>query len=78
MRAANETIGARDTAIAKHLTGCRVEAHPLIFSHSPATLDEQIAQTLRNYRDQDWTALQSEKRSTCDKPMREAETGVED
>jgi hypothetical protein len=57
MCAANETTGTLDTGAAKHLACWRVKTHPLIFSLNPAAFDEQIACTLRNYRDQDWTAL---------------------
>ncbi|MCI0397458.1 MAG: hypothetical protein L0332_19330 [Chloroflexi bacterium] len=44
------------------LDGWRVEVHPLIFSHSPAAFDEQIAFTLRQYRGRDWELLQKEDR----------------
>lgn len=51
--------------------------HPLIFSHNPAALDEQIAYTLRAYRDTDWEVLQKDKRPSYGNPREEAETAQE-
>src|SRR6266516_1636113 len=47
-------------AQAEHLAGWQVAVHPLIFSYNPAAFDEQIAFTLRRYRDMDWEMLQRE------------------
>ena len=60
------------------LAGWRVEIQPLIFSYSPAAFDEQIAFTLRAYRNADWESLQQEKRPAYGNPRREAETASED
>jgi hypothetical protein len=70
-------IEALDEGIARHLDGWRVETRPLIFSFSPAAFDEQIAYTLRTYRNEDWAALQTLKRPSYGNPSREAETGIE-
>ena len=70
-------IEALDYGIAKHLDGWRVEARPLIFSHSPSAFDEQIAYTLRTYRDEDWAVVQTLNRPAYGNPAREAETGIE-
>lgn len=51
--------------------------HPLIFSHSPAAFDEQIAYTLRAYRGEDWGQLQQDKRPSYGDPRQEAETAAE-
>ena len=70
-----ETIQERDALLAqKHLDGWHVEIQPLIFSHSPSALDEQIAFTLRAYRGVDWETLQREKRPRFGNPSLEAET----
>jgi len=55
-----------------------VEFHPLVFSHSPAALDEQIAFTLRAYRGLDWEQLQREHRPRYGSASREAETAAEE
>jgi hypothetical protein len=55
----------------------RVEIHPLIFSHSPAAFDEQIAFTLSQYRGENWERLQRERRPAFGDPAREAETAEE-
>lgn len=60
------------------LADWHVEVQPLIFSHSPAAFDEQIAFTLRAYRNADWELLQKEKRPAYGNPSREAETANED
>jgi len=60
------------------LAGWRVEIQPLIFSYSPAAFDEQIAFTLRAYRNAEWELLQQEKRPAYGNPSREAETANED
>jgi hypothetical protein len=60
------------------LPGWQVELQPLVFSHSPAAFDEQIAFTLRAYRGLDWAKLQKEARPTYGSPGREAETAEED
>jgi hypothetical protein len=61
-----------------HLRGWTVEVRPLIFSHSPAAFDEQIAFTLRAYRGLDWEQVQREKRPRYGSASREAETAEED
>ncbi len=60
-----------------HLMGWQVEIQPLIFSFSPAALDEQISYTLRAYRELDWAELRHEKRPSYGDPGREAETARE-
>jgi hypothetical protein len=59
------------------LADWQVDIHPLIFSYSPAAFDEQIAFTLKAYRNADWESLQREKRPTYGSPRQEAETGEE-
>jgi hypothetical protein len=44
------------------LNGWQVDIHPLIFSHSPAAFDEQIAFTLRVYRGLEWERVQRQER----------------
>jgi hypothetical protein len=75
--ASGAEIETLDDGIARHLHGWRVETRPLIFSHSPAAFDEQIAYTLRTYRNEDWAILQTLKRPADGNPAREAETGLE-
>jgi hypothetical protein len=73
-----DTTGERDSLIGQtYLDGWRVEIQPLIFSHSPAAFDEQIAFTLRAYRGVSWEELQQEKRPVYGNPSREAETAEE-
>ncbi len=60
-----------------HLMGWHVEIQPLIFSFSPAGMDEQISYTLRAYRGVDWHRLRSESRPAYGDPAREAETAEE-
>ena len=55
-----------------------VELHPLVFSHSPAAFDEQIAFTLKAYRGVDWEELQSQRRPRCGSASQEAATAEED
>lgn len=45
-----------------HLPGWTLDFRPLVFSHSPAAFDEQIAFTLKAYRSVDWERLQREDR----------------
>lgn len=61
-----------------YLEGWKVELRPLIFSFSPAALDEQIDFTLRAYRDASWAVLRSEQRPSYGDPRREAESAEED
>lgn len=61
-----------------YLEGWRVQYRPLIFSRSPSGFDEQIAFTLRAYRDVDWERMRSEDRPSFGDPAREAETARED
>jgi hypothetical protein len=73
------TAKERDALLTqKHLEGWQLEIQPLIFSHSPAALDAQIAFTLRAYRGVDWEALQREDRPAYGNPNREAETAEEE
>ncbi len=65
-------------ARAETLGDWQVEVRPLIFSYSPAAFDEQIAYTLRAYRDRDWERLRQEQRPAYGNPAREAETATED
>ena len=60
------------------LVGWQVEIQPLIFSFSPAALDEQIAFTLKAYRGVDWERLQKVQRPSYGNPGIEAETAKED
>ena len=75
-----ETAEERE-ALQKHLPSYldawEYNLHPLIFSYSPAAFDEQIAYTLRAYRETDWEQLQNEKRPSYGNPRDEAETGQE-
>jgi hypothetical protein len=59
------------------LEGWQVTVHPLIFSHSPSAFDEQIAYTLRAYRNTDWATLQLDQRPHYGNPQIEAETASE-
>lgn len=65
-------------ARAETLAGWQMAVRPLIFSYSPAAFDEQIAYTLRAYRDGDWETLRQEQRPAYGNPAREAETATED
>jgi hypothetical protein len=65
-------------AMSRHLAAWSVQIQPLIFSYSPAAFDEQIAFTLRAYRDLDWASLRAEERPSYGNPSREAETAEED
>jgi hypothetical protein len=60
------------------LEGWHVEYRPMVFSHSPAAFDEQVAFTLKAYRDTNWERLQQEKRPSYGDPAREAETAAEE
>jgi hypothetical protein len=72
------TPAERDALHASNiLEGWKVEVHPLIYSHSPAAFDEQIAFTLRAYRSTDWEQLQREQRPRYGNPSDEANSGRE-
>jgi len=74
-----ETVEQRDLLLDKeHLPGWQVDIHPLIFSHSPAAFNEQIAFTLKAYRDRNWEKLRKEDRPNYGDPRKEAETAAED
>jgi hypothetical protein len=76
-----ETSQERDAlldAAPSILKGWSVDIHPLIFSYSPAAFDEQIAFTLRAYRNRDWEQIRQEQRPSYGNPRREAETAAED
>lgn len=74
-----ETPQERDALLNQaYLEGWHVEIQPLIFSHSPSALDEQIAFTLRAYRGADWALLRRERRPSYGNPGREAETAEEE
>lgn len=53
-------------AQSEQLIGWQVDIQPLIFSHSPAAFDEQIAFTLRVYRGLSWEHVQREERPDYD------------
>ncbi len=59
------------------LPGWKVEMQPVIFPHSPAAFDEQIAFTVKAYRSEDWEKLQNEDRPVYG-ARKEAETATED
>mgnify|MGYP003436684580 CR=1 FL=1 len=59
------------------LADWQVNIHPLIFSYNPAAFDEQIAFTLKSYRNADWETLQQDKRPSYGNPRQEAETAEE-
>lgn len=62
-----------------HLHDWDVDVHPLIFSYSPASFDEQISYTLKAYRGTNWQMLRNESRpSYGNNPQREAETAKEE
>ena len=68
----------RDALLAhQQLKDWQVDTHPLIFSRSPAAFDEQIAFTLKAYRNQDWSQLQIEDRPSYGDPRQEAESASE-
>ncbi|MGD0189430.1 MAG: hypothetical protein ABSD74_01680 [Rhizomicrobium sp.] len=71
-------VDAIDEGIVRHLKDWNAEARPLIFSFNPAAFDEQIAYTLRTYRDKDWSELKTHTRPAYANPFREAEAGIED
>ena len=75
-----ETAAEREVlqqGIKPYLADWEYDLHPLIFSYNPAAFDEQIAYTLRAYRDTDWELLQAEKRPAYGNPGEEAETAQE-
>lgn len=66
----NET--ERDAlANTQHLKGWQVDMRPLIFSFSPAAFDEQIAYTMKAYREQNWEEIQNEQRPSYGDPRQE-------
>ncbi len=74
-----DTVDVRDALLnQKYLDGWKVDYQPLIFSHSPSALDEQIAFTLKTYRGMNWETLQKEQRPSYGNPRREAETAEEE
>lgn len=74
-----ETAAEREALYeSTRLADWHVEVQPLIFSYSPAAFDEQIAFTLKAYRNADWELLQQEERPAYGNPRREAETAAED
>ena len=77
-----DTVAERDALTAAlqdgtHLAGWAVDLRPLIFSYSPAALDEQIDYTLRAYREQSWEALRQNQRPSYGDPRAEAESAQE-
>lgn len=68
---------ALQVGVESYLAEWTYTVHPLIFSHSPAAFDEQIAFTLSVYRDSDWDTLRHEKRPAYGNPCEEAETAQE-
>jgi hypothetical protein len=74
-----EDAHSRDALLEqRHLEGWRVEYRPMIFSYSPSAFDEQVAFTLKAYRDVNWENLQQEKRPAYGNAAREAETAQEE
>jgi hypothetical protein len=74
-----ENVQHRDALLnGEHLPGWKFDIHPLIFSRSPAAFDEQIAFTLKAYRDSDWELLQKAERPVYGDARKEAETATED
>ncbi|HZW04463.1 MAG TPA: hypothetical protein VFF68_11090 [Anaerolineaceae bacterium] len=74
-----ENAAQRDALVRMdHLHGWQVQVQPLIFSFSPSAFDEQIAFTLRAYRDRDWEQVQIDKRPAYGNPAHEAETAQEE
>jgi hypothetical protein len=61
-----------------HLEGWDVEIQPLISSYSPSAFDEQVAFTLKTYRDKKWEDLCLKERPSYGNPSQEAETAEED
>ena len=59
------------------LTDWQVNIHPLIFAYSPAAFNEQIAFTLKAYRNADWEMLQKEQRPNYGSSKQEVETAEE-
>ena len=73
-----DTPQARDALLnQQHLAGWDVQIQPLIFSYSPAAFDEQTAFTLKQYRGQDWGALQHERRPSYGNPALETQSAEE-
>jgi hypothetical protein len=72
-----EERDALQSGLESYLAGWTYTLHPLIFSHSPAAFDEQIAFTLSAYRSTDWDTLRHEKRPAYGDPSQEAETAQE-
>ena len=68
---------AIQVSLSIHLEGWKYTVHPLIYSRNPAGFDEQIAYTLRAYRQSNWEILQKEERPSYGNPSVEAETGQE-
>jgi hypothetical protein len=56
-----------------HLEDWRVEFQPLIFSYSPAAFDDQIAFTLRQYRDLRWDAVRGQRYTTSGDASRDGD-----
>ncbi|MDA1330808.1 MAG: hypothetical protein O3B43_07080 [Chloroflexi bacterium] len=74
-----ETVAERDALLdGEHLPGWSLEFQPLIYARSPAAFDEQIAFTLKAYRNRDWEALRREARPRYGDASREAEAATED
>lgn len=74
-----DTPEGRDALLAQHhLEGWQVQIQPLIFSYSPAAFDEQTTFTLKQYRGQDWEALQGKQRPSYGNPSHEAQTAEEE
>jgi hypothetical protein len=63
---------------AQHLADWKVDMQPLIFSRSPAAFDEQIAFTLKAYREENWEKLQNEQRPIYGDPRKEADSAKEE
>ena len=51
-----------------YLADWNYQLHPLIYSYSPAAFDEQIAYTLKAYRNQEWEQVRNDKRPAYGNP----------
>lgn len=66
-------VDAIETMVNEILADWNVEIRPLIFSHNPAALDEQIEYTISGYSDESWNDLKKENRPVYVSPKDEVE-----
>lgn len=71
-------IDALAKACGEELDHWNVDVRPLIFSHNPAALDEQIRYTLHAYGDVDWNDLKQENRPVYANPADEVNRAADD